>query len=48
MPDRKPILSYRPPGRDVQASLDRADRVLVIVGLAVVLIAVLILIFCLS
>ena len=46
MPDPKPILNYRPPTRDSQASLEKADRVLVKVALTIVVIVTLVIILC--
>lgn len=44
--DQKPILNYRPPTRDPQAALEKADRVLVKVALAIVVIVTLVIILC--
>jgi hypothetical protein len=44
MPNPNPILDYRPPVRDPQAALDRADRVMVKVALGVVLVVTILII----
>jgi hypothetical protein len=46
--DPKPILNYRQPGRDPQASLDKLDRILVKLAIAIVFAVVVFIIFSFS
>jgi hypothetical protein len=46
--DPKPILNYRQPGRDPKSSLDRMDRILVKLALAIVFAVVILIIFSFS